>query len=229
MPATTSTTIKGVSILTAKRGRKRGFFDLDVSPAGIEIRRPGRATQHLGWDRVSRWEIEERPDHVLLTLRGDGAVTPLVVRGWTLDDLTAVMQEVTVQAPGPSATPSATPSADSSAAPPDPPSAATPAPAPELAPAPTVHKPVEASEPVEATKRVTPGGDADPAHPDPDLEEHFAPTAASGSGRARRRPLWLAWKPAVTVVLLALAAAAVTVVLLQSAGVISWSFLGPTA
>jgi hypothetical protein len=33
----------------------------------------------------------------------------------------------------------------------------------------------------------------------------------------------------VTVVLLGVLAAAVTVVLLQSAGIISWSFLGPVA
>jgi hypothetical protein len=37
------------------------------------------------------------------------------------------------------------------------------------------------------------------------------------------------WKPLVTIVLLGVLAAAVTLVLLQSAGVISWSFLGPVA
>ena len=37
------------------------------------------------------------------------------------------------------------------------------------------------------------------------------------------------WKSVVTVVLLAFLAAAVTLVLLQSAGIISWGFLGPTA
>jgi hypothetical protein len=37
------------------------------------------------------------------------------------------------------------------------------------------------------------------------------------------------WKILVTVALLGALATAVTVVLLQSAGVISWSFLGPVA
>ncbi len=37
------------------------------------------------------------------------------------------------------------------------------------------------------------------------------------------------WKAVATVLLLGLLVAAVTLVLLQSAGVISWGFLGPTA
>ena len=37
------------------------------------------------------------------------------------------------------------------------------------------------------------------------------------------------WKAVVTVALLGVLAAAVTLVLLQSAGVISWGFLGPVA
>ena len=44
--------------------------------------------------------------------------------------------------------------------------------------------------------------------------------------RRRRAP---SWKVVATAVLLGLLATAVTLVLLQSAGVISWSFLGPTA
>ena len=44
--------------------------------------------------------------------------------------------------------------------------------------------------------------------------------------RRRRAP---SWKGVATAVLLGLLATAVTLVLLQSAGVISWSFLGPTA
>ena len=47
----------------------------------------------MSWDRVSQWEIEERRGGVLLTLRGGGAITPLVVPGWTLDDLEAVMRD----------------------------------------------------------------------------------------------------------------------------------------
>jgi hypothetical protein len=38
-----------------------------------------------------------------------------------------------------------------------------------------------------------------------------------------------AWKPLVAVVLLSVLAAGVTLVLLQSAGVIHWGFLGPVA
>ncbi len=59
---------------------------------------------------------------------------------------------------------------------------------------------------------------------------------ASGPGQTRaarrqaaRRPRGSAWKSLVTLVLLGALAAAVVVVLLQSAGVISWSFLGPVA
>jgi hypothetical protein len=37
------------------------------------------------------------------------------------------------------------------------------------------------------------------------------------------------WKLVVTIALLGVAATAITLVLLQSAGVISWSFLGPVA
>ena len=44
---------------------------------------------------MSEWEIEERKGYVLLTLRGQGATTPLVVRGWTLDDLEILIRDVT--------------------------------------------------------------------------------------------------------------------------------------
>ena len=43
--------------------------------------------------------------------------------------------------------------------------------------------------------------------------------------RARRS----VWKPLVVIVLLGVLATAVALVLLQSAGIISWGFLGPTA
>ena len=54
-----------------------------------------------------------------------------------------------------------------------------------------------------------------------------APVPLPGAARRRRR--FTPWKPVVTVTLLALLATAVTLVLLQSAGVIHLSFLGPTA
>ena len=47
--------------------------------------------------------------------------------------------------------------------------------------------------------------------------------------RATRRPRRRVWKPLVVIVLLGVLATAVALVLLQSAGIISWGFLGPTA
>ena len=49
--------------------------------------------------------------------------------------------------------------------------------------------------------------------------------AAKGRGSRRLVP----WKAVVTIVLLGVLATAVTIVLLQSAGVISWNVLGPTS
>ena len=54
-------------------------------------------------------------------------------------------------------------------------------------------------------------------------------TATSRSERRRQRRGGVPWKAVATVVLLCVLGAAVTVVLLQSAGLISWGFLGPTA
>jgi hypothetical protein len=149
--ATAATTIRGVSILTGRRRSPAEVFDIALSTNGIEIRWPGQAATRMPWSRVSQWEIEERRGGVLLTLRGGGATTPLVVPGWSLDDLEAVMRTAAGTAP--------------------------------------------------ATPR-TPATPAMPA---------------------------LSWKVIATVVLLGLLATAVTLVLLQSAGVISWGFLGPTA
>ena len=103
MTATTTTTIRGVSIFSRQRRRKADVFDVALSPEGIVIRRPGRAEQQMGWERVSQWEIEERPGCVVLTLRGGGSVTPLKVTGWTLDDLETVMREATAGTTGPPA------------------------------------------------------------------------------------------------------------------------------
>jgi hypothetical protein len=47
--------------------------------------------------------------------------------------------------------------------------------------------------------------------------------------RRQRGSLQVSWKLVVTVVLLGALATAVALVLLQSAGVIDWSFLGPVA
>ena len=101
MTATTTTTIRDVSIVSRQRRGEADVFDMAVSPEGVVIRRPGRADQRMAWDRVSQWEIEERPGCVVLTLRGGGSVTPLMVKGWALDDLDAVMRQATAGTEGP--------------------------------------------------------------------------------------------------------------------------------
>ena len=122
----------------------------------------------MSWDRVSRWDIEQRKGYVLLTLRGEGTATPLAVPAWTLDDLETVMRDMTADWP------------------------------------------------------VLPAAAAtDPAAPARLTRQEGEPRR---SWRAR-----IPWKVVVTVVLLGLLATAVVLVLLQSAGIISWGFLGPTA
>jgi hypothetical protein len=91
-------TMQGVSLLTKDRGR-HDVFELALTYDGIEIRRSGQPTRHLSWERVSEWEIEQRRGGVLLTLRGGGAVTPLVIPHWKMDDLEAVLRAVTSPPP----------------------------------------------------------------------------------------------------------------------------------
>ena len=186
MTASTTTTIRGVSILSRTRKGKADVFDIALSPKGIAIQRRGRNDQHMAWERISQWEIEERPDCVVLTLRGGGSVTPLMVKGWTPEDLETVMREATAA------------STTGRAA-----ATSTPAPAGVTAPG---------SERVENKAPAA---------------THLQTRAARRS--AARRPPRRAGKLLVTIVLLGALATAVTVVLLQSAGVISWSFLGPVA
>jgi hypothetical protein len=184
--ASTTTTIRGVSIFSRQRRRKADVFDIALSPDGIVIRRPGRADQHMGWDRVSQWEITERPDCVVLTLRGGGSVTPLMVTGWTFDDLEDVMRQAT----------KGFAAGDGDDAPAGSPGATSPS---------------EARRPGDGRDRTAPA----------ELEALTRPAL----GRTWR----VGWKPIVSIVLLGLLATAVTLVLLQSAGIISWGFLGPTA
>ena len=179
MTASTTTTIRGVSIFSRQRKRKTDLFDIALSPEGIVIRRPGRSEQHMTWERITQWEIDERPGCIVLTLRGGGSVTPLMVKGWTLEDLKTVMREATADTSDP---------ADGAGAP---------------MPTATVAAPVDPAS-AQAQSRVA-------------------------RRQASRRPKRGVWKPLVTTVLLGILAAAVTVVLLQSAGIISWSFLGPVA
>lgn len=207
----TPTTIRGVSILSRQKKRGQDVFEMALSYEGIEVRRPGRPVQQMSWDRVSEWEIEERKGYVLLTLRGQGATTPLVVPGWSLDDLEVVMRDATsggtahepnvperVVADRDEGTSAAVAVAATEAAAPEVPE---PEPAAE-APPPASDAPAPAATPTRAQRK-------------------------PGTPPASRRRSW--WKAVVTVVLLGLLAAAVILVLLQSAGVIHWSFLGPVA
>jgi hypothetical protein len=188
--ASTTTTIRGVSIFSRQRKRKADVFDIALSPEGIAIRRPGRSEQHMTWERISQWELEERPGCIVLTLRGGGSVTPLMVKGWSLEDLETVMRDATEAAAGPEDRSDPVPAAAEAFFPPA--AAEPPAPQSEAA----VREPVQ---------------------------------PRSARRQAARRPRLSVWKALVTMVLLGILATAVVVVLLQSAGVISWSFLGPVA
>ena len=175
MTATTTTTIRGVSIFSRQRTRNTDVFDITLSPEGIVIRRPGRVDQHITWDRITEWETSERQGYVVLTLRGDGSVTSLMVQGWTLDDLETVMREARADTTGPAA-----------------------------ADVPEVRSEAVPSEAVPVVPR-------------------------AARRRAARRSRRSVWKPLVVIVLLGVLATAVALVLLQSAGIISWGFLGPAA
>jgi hypothetical protein len=190
--ASTTTTIRGVSIFSRQRKRKADVFDIALSPDGIVIRRPGRPEQKMTWERIEQWEIEERSGCILLTLRGGGSVTPLMVKGWNLEDLETVMRDVT----------GGTAAAGSD----------------RESPVPAVAEPPPAAE---AAGPLQPELEPQP------VSEPVQPRAARR--QAARRPRRNISKALVAIVLLGVLATAVVVVLLQSAGVISWSFLGPVA
>ncbi len=199
MTATTTTTIRGVSIFSRQRTRKADLFDIALSSEGIAIQRPGRSEQHMTWERIAQWEIQERPGCVVLTLRGGGSVTPLMVKGWTLEDLETVMREATTGATDPS--PAATVTSDGESHP---------------------RRRRGALRGSPQSEAVEPGAATPEAH-------RAAPVPRSARRQAARPPRRSAWRVFVTIVLLGALATAVTLVLLQSAGVISWSFLGPVA
>jgi hypothetical protein len=122
--------MQGVSLLTKTRRRPVDLFELALTYDGIEIRRPGESARHLSWDRVSEWEIEQRRDGVLLTLRGGGSVTPLVIPRWSVDELDVVLREVTAPPPD-EPTPPASKADGARAAAPAPPVRPTPVVVPE--------------------------------------------------------------------------------------------------
>ena len=207
------------------------------------MRRPGRPVQQMSWDRVSEWEIEERKGYVLLTLRGRGATTPLVVPGWSLDDLEILMRDVTPHAatyvPDGARSRSSTDGNGAATA-----AAALPAPAaatwrrgrprqrpPAHAPAAAAAARLPAPRPQRRQLRAHPHtdacqrGDRSRARP----VTGGAASAATTRTGAHARPRQVTWKAVVTVVLLGALVTAVTLVLLQSAGIINWGFLGPVA
>lgn len=225
--APAATVIAGVSLATNGRRHNGDRFDLAISPERIEIRRPGQEIRQLPWDAVSEWEIEDQRGGVLLTLRGRGAVTPLHVPRWTVDDLAAVLQEATGAQAGPAA-PAAAEAAEAAAAAapateasaPAAPSPVTPAPAPNaVAPAAPASTPATTPAPTPAEESVGPTAASEEAAAEP----------AGTRRRRRRQQRFDTWKVVAIVSLLAVLATAVTLVLLQSAGVINLSFLGPTA
>ena len=82
-------------MFTTSRGKRVDSFDISFSPNGIQILRPGEEVRLLEWDRVSTWVIERRTRSVLLILRGNGSVTPLLIPGWKVDDLDQLLCAMT--------------------------------------------------------------------------------------------------------------------------------------
>jgi hypothetical protein len=185
---TASTTIAGVSVLTEDE-RSGDLFDLALSADGIEIRRADRPARRLSWARVSAWELEERRDDLVLTLRGDGATAPLRITGWSADDLDALMRSLSSGAIT----------------------------APRAAGGAPAHDGAE----------VAAAAEAEPAAADAAAAEDAVARGREPRLRTGRRRVGA--KAVLTAVLLVVLATAVTLVLLQSAGVIDWGFLGPTA
>jgi hypothetical protein len=94
-------TLTGVTRLTHGRGGGSDPFDVVLSGDGLEIRHPDEDVRHLPWSEISEWEIERRRGGVRLFLRGGGAVTSLVVPGWSVEDLDGVLGQVTAPVPEP--------------------------------------------------------------------------------------------------------------------------------
>jgi hypothetical protein len=97
-------TIPDVSLFTKERSKNPDTFYLTFTYEGIDIMRDGEPTRHLAWERITEWEIEQRRGGVLLTLRGSGSVTPLIIPKWRVDDLDEVLRDVTAGVPVPEST-----------------------------------------------------------------------------------------------------------------------------
>jgi len=94
-------TIPDVSLYSKERNKNIDTFDLTFTYQGIDIERPDGEVRHLPWERITEWEIEQRRGGVLLTLRGSGSVTPLIIPKWRVDDLDEVLRDVTSGVPVP--------------------------------------------------------------------------------------------------------------------------------
>jgi hypothetical protein len=206
----TPTTISGVSLITPLITRQGApapkVFEIVLSAAGIDFRRTERPHARLTWDRISEWEIEEREGDVLLTLQQGDAATPLLIPGWSATDLAAVLRQLTGR-PVP---------AKAAAKPVGENPVRTKAPADTTAGGSRGAQPPDAARPTVVELPVAASGAA--------AETGEKPAARSTSRPARRH---VSWKAVVAVALLGVLATAVAIVLLQSAGVIHWNFLGP--
>ena len=156
--------MQGVSLFSKDRGRHHDVFELALTAEGIEIRRPGESARHLSWARITEWEIEQRRGGVLLTLRGGGSVTPLVIPRWNVDELDLILREVTSQLVEPLPEPPSVVSA---------PVVSAPAPAPPIVRPPVVPVPAPAPAPVPAP--VVPQAPLPPPNPKPTWEELSRP------------------------------------------------------
>ncbi len=199
-PATTTatTTISGVSLATQQGTPGPEVFEIVLSAGGIDFRRTDRRGARLTWDRVLAWDIEQRDGDVVLTLQGAGTDTPLVIPGWSAEDLRARLRQLTEQ-PGQPKQPTQPNKAKDDAR-------------------------VSTRPGVVELLGTAPTAQAAAAEPATRSEEE-----AAVRPRRRRSRGPLPWKVVVTVALLGVLATAVTIVLLQSAGIISWSILGPTS
>ncbi len=256
MTTTTSTTISGVSLITRQGARAPERFEIVLSAGGIDFRRAKRPGAWLTWDRITEWAIEEREGDVVLTLQGGDGTTPLLIPGWSTADLAALLRQLTGRpAEAKAASTPAQAKTQTKKAPPVKKAAqAKKAPpvkkAAQAKKAPPVKKAAQAKKapPVKKppeTKEADVSGTDNGEGPRPGVVELPGTAVGAAHGAAavgvateaeaelpdRATPQHVGkvvpWKVVAAVALLGVLATAVTIVLLQSAGIIDWSFLGP--
>jgi hypothetical protein len=250
MTTTTSTTISGVSLITRQGARAPERFEIVLSAGGIDFRRAKRPGARLTWDRITEWAIEEREGDVVLTLQGGDGTTPLLIPGWSTADLAVLLRQLTGRpAEAKAASTPAQAKTQTKKAPPV-------KKAPQAKKAPPVKKPAPAKKAAQAkkappvkkpaqTKEAVVSGTDDGEGPRPGVVELPATDEGAAGGAAavgataaakaevsdpatpQHTGQVVPWKVVVAIALLGVLATAVTIVLLQSAGIIDWSFLGP--